>query len=139
MLLRDGYAAPSTSDDWSRLLRHILFVDDDVEIHWVISDILSSVGYMTTSIARSSTAFKALAERASDFDLLLTDVVLPGGSSGIDIVHLWRRMCPGKPVIYISGHAASASTLLPNDETLLHKPFTAPQLLNAVATSLGLD
>jgi DNA-binding NtrC family response regulator len=80
-----------------------------------------------------------LADQHAPIDLLLTDVVMPY-MLGKELAERLTAAHPGTRVLYMSGYAqpvlASQGTLDP-DVTLLEKPFTKPQLLNAVRDSLN--
>ncbi len=67
-------------------------------------------------------------------DLLVTDVVMPE-VSGRTLVERVRKVCPGARVLYMSGYTdevISRRGILDVDDSLLEKPFSAEELLNAV-------
>jgi CheY-like chemotaxis protein len=71
-----------------------------------------------------------------DVDVLLTDVVLPGGLTGPDVADRLRRQRPHLPVVYMSGYSADllAERGIDGDaaDAVLQKPFTEAELLAAV-------
>jgi DNA-binding NarL/FixJ family response regulator len=104
----------------------ILVVDDDPVVRGLAAEILHDAGHEVLA-AESGEAGLALLERA---DLLLCDVGLPG-LSGEALVETARAGRPDLPVVFMTGDA---------DESrpgLLAKPFSAPELLGAVAAALG--
>ena len=73
----------------------------------------------------------AAMEGATEFDLLLTDVVLPGGMSGQALAEEAATRHPEIKVLYMSGYAQVAmkhSGQIDNDAPLLQKPFRMPEL-----------
>ena len=68
-------------------------------------------------------------------NLLLTDVVLPGGMNGRELAAEVRRSDPGIPVLYMSGYTENAIVhhgRLDADAALLQKPFRRADLAQAV-------
>ncbi len=78
-------------------------------------------------------------ERAPGVDLLLSDVVLPGGRSGPEIVTEAQRRHPDLKSLYMSGYAAGGMPhqgRLPEGAALLNKPFTKHDLAQKVRAVL---
>ena len=70
--------------------------------------------------------------RDASFDVLLTDMMMPGGKSGRDLADALRGRRPGLPVVYMSGYSPDAidnKGLIEPGVPLLEKPFTRDQLL----------
>ena len=96
------------------------------------------------SVAVYSTADADSAERAfradpGRFDLLLTDVLMPG-RTGPDLAAAVRSVRPALPVLFMSGFPGSpnhAPNPLPPGVPLLDKPFSIDRLLHAVAATAG--
>jgi CheY-like chemotaxis protein len=64
--------------------------------------------------------------RASNVDILVTDIAMPGGVSGVDLARHARRLRPDLPVLLVSGFAGSAlgeHGLKPGEFELMNKPF----------------
>jgi CheY-like chemotaxis protein len=113
----------------------VLVIEDEHAVRQVAGRILSEHGYAVRMAASVEQAL-ALAQRDT-VDLLLTDVVMPG-MSGPELVERLRPVLPDVPVIYMSGHNERAEELA-RDAVLLHKPFTASVLLEAVGAMLDGD
>ena len=81
-------------------------------------------------------------ERRRPIDLLLTDVGMAKGMSGLDVSRALRAKQPGLPVIFMSGYTAvpeAQQRIRDTGAPLLSKPFTTPQLeraVNAVCAAL---
>ena len=72
-------------------------------------------------------------------DLLLSDVVLPGGVGGPEFASELRQRYPSIQVLFMSGYPAEARTgnsLIPSDAKLLEKPFRRRQLAEALSAAL---
>lgn len=109
----------------------ILVVEDEPAVRRFVVSALSSAGYVPEAV---STVRAALAANPSEFELTLTDVVLPDGN-GVEVARELRRREPGARILYMSGHAANSGGQL--DAPFLPKPFTASQLCEAVRRSLA--
>ncbi len=69
---------------------------------------------------------------AEDFDLVVSDIVMPGGMNGIELAEELRHRRPGLPIVLVSGYAASASAV-PEQFPVLRKPFRLEQLAQTIA------
>jgi CheY-like chemotaxis protein len=86
-------------------------------------------------------AIKLLSEE-THFDLLFTDIILPGGINGIEIADEALRLQPDIKILYATGYAESAigETILSSvHNNLLNKPYSRVTLLNTVKTILNSD
>ncbi len=116
----------------------ILLVEDDDSLRALMERILDRAGYAVLSAATAADA-RHLASEQPDVELLLTDVVLPDehGPALADALHATQ---PDLAVIYMSGYTetilATRSTL-PAGATVLTKPVSAHQLLNAIGRTLN--
>ncbi len=113
--------------------RHILVVDDEPELCALACTWLESLGYEASQTHSPTDALARLAERR--FDLLLADVVMPGGMDGVALAREAIRTQPGLRVLYCSGYADG---LLEDDTipgALLNKPYRKSDLARAVRKS----
>ncbi len=100
----------------------ILIVEDDTELRELTACILRSLGYIATE-AKDGIDSQKIMEHEQEFDLLLADVVLPGGMDGLSIARFAQDIMPGIKVLFMSGYAATATDLDANID-ILPKPFT---------------
>jgi len=114
---------------------HILVVDDDTDVRWIIAQDLEELGYIVTE-AESGPAALAVLERNAPCDLMVTDLVMPG-LSGLDTLRLAQRNRPDLKVLFTSGYAdlSRFGDKLRN-HPLLRKPFKPETLAEAVQTAL---
>ena len=112
----------------------ILVVDDDDEVRAVTSDTIKEIGYQVVAVGSADDAVaKLTAER---FDLLITDVAMPG-TNGVELARRARVIDPAMPVLFSSGYAdvqMFGEEL--SDETVLKKPFRISEVAARIATSL---
>ena len=95
-------AAPPPSA--GRYSGRVLFVEDDSLVRGVVSQALEEAGFKVVVAASAEDAL-ALARSREDLDVVLTDVVMPGGQSGVDLARTLRVLRPALPVILASGYA----------------------------------
>jgi DNA-binding NtrC family response regulator len=100
---------------------------------------LERYGYRVIVFGSGPEAVAKLAERESPVDLLITDMILPGGMSGGDIVRQAAELRPGLRSICISGYVsedASRNLHLEAGVNLLRKPFVLQTLVQLVRKRL---
>lgn len=116
----------------------ILVVEDNPLVGRMASSMLSSMGYSPIVVTDAPSATAEI-EQSDHVALLLTDVILPGGTTGFDLARQARRKRPNLPVLFISGFADPS--LVPEDfrasTILLTKPFRGTQLSDAVAAAIA--
>lgn len=132
--LVDGAPAPAPGVGGGE---RILVVEDDEDLRALPISMLSRKGYRVTAAADGVEALAAA--RKEPFDLLFTDLVLPGGMTGIDIAASLRRDSPTLKILFTTGYAASARgdilAKLP-DAKVIGKPYRMAELLTAVRDAL---
>src|SRR5437868_7424893 len=114
---------------------HILVVDDDPDVRWIIAQDLQDIGYVVTE-ADSGRAALEILERDAPCDLMVADLVMPE-LSGLDTLRLACRTRPDLKVLFASGYA-DLSRFGANlaSHSLLKKPFKPGTLSEAVQTAL---
>jgi DNA-binding response OmpR family regulator len=126
-------AAPATEGGNER----ILLVDDNEMVRMMALEVLEDAGYDVVECPEATSAMQALG--AGRFDLLVTDVGLPG-MSGRELADRARDQHPDRPVLFITGYAERAhdrEEFLGERMDILPKPFNLGELLAAVRRSLG--
>ena len=121
--LRSDVRAPAT------MTPHVLLVEDDEEVRELLIDVLSSHGLRVTPVGSAEEAL--VVESQDAFDLLLTDVGLPG-ASGSDLAREVRRRSPRLPVLFISGQSGDIfedEGQLDSPRGFLQKPFSSRSLV----------
>lgn len=117
----------------------ILLAEDEASIRKVMTKCLELAGYRVTSVVDGREAIKLLHRGGEEFDLLLTDVVMPN-ASGKDVCRVFQARFPTAPVVFLTGHGDGVidrQFLGQNSATLLTKPVQSDVLLRAVAKSIA--
>ncbi|MGE7368342.1 response regulator [Neorhizobium sp. NPDC001467] len=118
--------------------RHlILIVEDDALVSIAVEDLVSDGGFDFVSSRTGDEAITELETDAARFCAVLTDIRMPGSSTGWDVARRARELAPAMPVIYMTGDSASqwSANGVPNS-ILLQKPFVDAQLMTALANLL---
>lgn len=111
----------------------ILLVEDDRSLRGVAAEALTASGFRVHAAPDADTARDIWTEYGP-FDLLLTDVVMPG-KTGPELAVELRALQPALPVLFMSGCAGDAH--LPEGSVLVEKPFTLARLVQAVSQQLA--
>lgn len=132
-----GHRAPNRTLD-GRSTGTILLVDDDPAVRRVIEQILLRAGWIVDAHGEGHRALHALSNRRHD--AMITDLVMPS-MDGRELVRRARAVRPELPVLLVTGRAADLldegdGTGTPLDVEVLHKPFTASQLIRHVRNLL---
>ena len=121
----------------------LLVIEDDPEVLDLAVIMLESLGYEVVSAQDGAQALAVL-EATPRIDLVLSDVMLPGGLLGPEVIQRARQARPNLRVLFMSGYAdaeARSSGLLAEGATVLSKPFRrhdlACQLRVALAEPVG--
>jgi PAS domain S-box-containing protein len=131
-------AATATAGTVSGGHEKILVVEDDALVRNFVIAQLNALGYRTVAAADSRSAL-ALVEKGEAFDLLFTDVILPGGMTGRELADEVARRRPGTKVLYTSGYTDNAIVhhgRLDQGVLLLTKPYRKGQLAQMVRQAL---
>ncbi|MEA3244944.1 MAG: response regulator, partial [Gemmatimonadota bacterium] len=112
----------------------VLLVEDDEAVRQVTVRVLTGLGYKVVAAADAESALETLGGRPGTFDLLFSDVVLPG-MGGRELAEAARRAQPGLKVLFTSGYTNDVilqRQLLDRDAEVLPKPFTPDELASKV-------
>lgn len=94
----------------------------NLEVGQFSTQLLQDLGYETTWAANASEALKLLEADASRFDIVFSDVVMPG-MSGVELGREIRRRYPYLPVVLTSGYSHVLAEEGRHGFELLHKPY----------------
>lgn len=115
----------------------ILIVEDEDLLLEMMRDVLEELDYRVITAKSGGEALK-IANSGKPFDLLLTDIVMPGNISGFDLARRIREIRTDIPVIYTSGYTGfSTSEMGEVQAPLLQKPSPTAELAKAIADALG--
>ena len=117
----------------------ILLVEDDEAVRRLAQRLLEVRGYRVRVARTGVEALQMWKEGDDAFELVMTDIVMPGGISGRDLAERLIALRPGLKVIYMSGYAgevAGRGVHLRQGVNFLQKPFGPTSLLECVRTRL---
>ena len=112
----------------------ILVVEDDADVCMAVVETLESTGYHVLSARDGPEALAAL-EKAQGIDLMFSDLVMPHGMSGFELVGEARRLRPNLRILLTSGYAAQSArgAKFP----LIKKPYRLADLVRCINEALG--
>ena len=116
---------------------NVLIVDDEPSVQRFVERVLSEAGYATTVAGDGPEALE-VASRMEEFDLVVTDVMMPQ-MTGDELGRRLRAQRPSVKVLYLTGFSDrlfKEKVTLWADEAFLDKPCTVKGLLEAVALLL---
>lgn len=119
-------------------MEHILIAEDDNLVLQNLENQLLSLGYRVTKAMSGPEALDIL-RATDDIDLLLTDIVMPGGMNGRELAEQAQSAQPSLKVIYSSGYTENAIVhhgRLDPGVILLSKPYTRSQLASKLRAAL---
>jgi len=129
--------APAGVDHAPAGRERLLVVEDNEEVRRAVVDMLTGWGYRVVAAENPDVA-AAILERDSGFDLLFTDLVMPGSLSAIELAALAQRRRPQIAVLLTSGYARD---LIPaegrSDYPLIAKPYRGEELMARLRSVLA--
>ncbi|CUH67829.1 Blue-light-activated protein [Thalassovita gelatinovora] len=117
----------------------ILVAEDDDGVRAILEATLGRLGHRVQAQPSGDAALEAF-RNDTGFDLLITDIVMPGKLQGTDLAHEVRQIDPGLPVIFLSGYARDAEvggSELGVTDIRLMKPVRRKVLAEAIARAMA--
>lgn len=115
----------------------VLLVEDEPGLRGVLSAMLSTLGYQPVVAANAPEALEKLRQGQGGeptVDVLLTDIVMPGGMNGFELAVQVRAQYPQLPVVYMSGYAGIE---VPEADAVAAPMLTKPCLIEDLADALN--
>ena len=116
----------------------ILVVEDDPAVLALAVDTLQGFGYRVTTARNAASALRRLRGRQA-FDMLFSDVVMPGGVSGIELARRARVLRPDLKILLTSGFVGEEAEAWANEFPMIDKPYEPLRLVSRVRTALDGD
>jgi CheY-like chemotaxis protein len=115
------------------MVYRILLVEDEHLIRTTLAEMLKDAGYVVVEAASGDEACN-LMHGLNGFDVLLTDIQMPGQTDGIDVAHRFQASHPSAPVLFMTGRPDMLTRIgqLTASEALIRKPFRPRQMLDAL-------
>nr|WP_255636265.1 PAS domain-containing protein [Azospirillum sp. 412522] len=139
LLIRRSGTTPATTVEpvpavtgASRVGGHVLVVEDDPIVALTVATALEDAGFTITRAASADEALPLL--EAGGFDLLFSDVVMPGLMSGVDLARSAQRLHPELPVVLATGYSEEVARA--TGVMVLPKPYRIDHLVQVLDTLL---
>lgn len=115
----------------------VLIVEDDERIRSLLTAVLTDNGYEALVARDGAVALDIARKNGRTIDLLLTDIVMPK-IGGPELAEKLLAMNPDLRVVFMTGYAeeVASAKMQPDDRILLEKPFSLPEFLDVVGSSL---
>jgi signal transduction histidine kinase len=101
----------------------VLVAEDDEHVADLVGEMLRELGYKSKRGATAAEALRLL-EETGPFDLVLSDMIMPGKMNGLELAQEVVRREPGMPVVLMTGYSEAAATAGAEGFPLLVKPYT---------------
>ena len=117
----------------------ILVVEDDELVRGYVQSQLTRFGYLVHAVTNGIEALEVL-KSDEEIDLLFTDIVMPGGLSGLDLAEQARTLRPGLKMLFTSGYTESVvhdDARFGTKVHLLNKPSRRQDLADKLRLALS--
>ena len=130
--LRAEQAAPSTKES-------IFIIEDDPNVRDLVAKSLHRLGYRVHSARNATEALEVWPGIEKEIDLVLTDMVLPEATTGLELIQKFRQTKPGLPGLVFSGYSVdtgAGESSSESDVGFIDKPFHIDDLNEAIRRRL---
>jgi signal transduction histidine kinase/ActR/RegA family two-component response regulator len=110
----------------------VLLVEDNDEVAHVTADLLRSFGCAVERVRNGEAAVTRLDGAPHAFDIVLSDIVMPGYLDGLALADRLRSTHPNLPIVLMTGHSEQVRRADGADYEVLQKPFAPATLLSAL-------
>lgn len=114
----------------------VLVVEDNNDVGEFSTELLHDLGYSTEWVTSASAALDALARDELAFDLVFSDVIMPG-MNGVELATIIRDRYPGLPVVLTSGYSHVLAENLHKGFELVQKPYSVELLSRTLRKAIG--
>ena len=109
----------------------VLVVEDQFLIRLLLVEGLTDAGFNVVEAEDGDTALRLLNER-TEFDLVLTDIQMPGATDGNAVGARAKSRHASLPVIYVSGRQDTLTNALAQEDAFVLKPFGTQEVITLV-------
>jgi signal transduction histidine kinase/CheY-like chemotaxis protein len=113
----------------------VLLVEDDENVAKMAMKMLTMIGYQPQHARDAATAL-ALLLGGQRFDIVFSDIIMPGGMSGLDLARKIRQHFPRLPVLLSTGYARAAGEVHREGFAIIAKPYRADSLAAALRRTI---
>jgi PAS domain S-box-containing protein len=126
-----AHAPEARSADAQKL--RVLLVEDDGQVAELVEAMLRDLGH-EVQVAQNASEALAILRAGQPLDLMLTDLIMPGDKSGVDLAREAVALRPGLPIVLSSGYTGEVLSAAEHTPwPLLRKPYGAEQLARTIA------
>jgi signal transduction histidine kinase/DNA-binding response OmpR family regulator len=136
--LPDASAAPIIRGDAETGSERVLIVEDDPAVLSLCLEMLSGLGYRCEVAADGDGALHRLSGDQR-YDLLFSDVIMPGGMNGVQLARRAQALRPDLHVLLTSGYMGEAAQQRPHEFPLINKPYERAELARRIRAVLSRD
>ncbi len=115
----------------------LLLVEDNLDVAAATKPLLEALGCAVVHVASADSALEALGPGGAPFDIVLSDILMPGSLNGLDLAMMLRHQNPGLPVLLMTGYAAQTGQAMASGFQVLAKPVSAASLASAIGGALN--
>ncbi len=111
-------------------------VEDNEAVGGFASELLNDLGYQTRWAGNAAAALALLEKDHLDFDVVFSDIIMPG-MNGIELAQSIRRRYPGLPVVLTSGYSNVLAQEGRHGFELLQKPYSVETLSRIIEKAVA--
>lgn len=115
---------------------HVLLVEDDGEVAALTVEMLGSINFRVTHVSTAAAALQSL-NGVSAVDIVVSDIMMPGGMNGLELAQVIRRQRPSLPIILTTGYPEAAAGAQQQGFGILFKPYRIETLSNLLTEFLA--
>ena len=118
----------------------VLLVEDEPSLRRLLARGLTRTGYAVEVAEHGPDALRLWQEQSGQFDLVISDMVMPGGITGLDLLHRFAEENPSVQTLLMSGYStetAERTFLERTGRSVLSKPFSTSDFVRAVSEALS--
>lgn len=108
-------------------IKRVMVVEDEVMLLLDLVDNLADFGIAAVALGLADGAARTLCK--SDIDALITDIELPGSTSGLDLAWRCAQLKPEMPIVIVSGGIRPTAAQIPPGAVFIPKPYSIEQIL----------
>ncbi|MDB5650211.1 MAG: sensor hybrid histidine kinase [Hyphomicrobiales bacterium] len=127
-----GAPVPGPRADGAR----VLVVEDNEAVGQFSTEMLQDLGYETTWVANAKEALSLLLQDKRGFDLVFSDVIMPG-MNGVELASIVSERHPGLPIVLTSGYSDALAEIRGGAFQLIQKPYSVEALSRVLSAAVG--
>lgn len=114
----------------------VLLVEDNPDVARITREMLEQLGYAVRQVSDGDEALAVIDAEPAAFDLVVSDIVMPGGKDGVAVARALRERRPALPVLLVTGYSEMAARA-GGEFIVLRKPFLLAELSRAAARMIA--